>query len=190
MTNSARVGVGVEVRVVEAAASIAARSVTAMTSGSKARNSPARLALAEQRRRGSPIGSSASSARMQRGAVVGPGVGLDLDDRPDGGRVLGDELEVRLDVGRQLLGAGAGGAQPLAHVLGRLGQHRADDRPDQLGLVVEVVGDQPGAADPGALGDPRERGVAVAQLGDRVDRGSDDLSPPGGGRHRVVYSHE
>ena len=53
------------------------------------------------------------------------------------------------------------------------------DLPDEVVLAGEVVADH-ALADVDPLGDASDRRLSEADLGDRVDRGCDDLSAPGG----------
>ena len=64
-------------------------------------------------------------------------------------------------------------------------EHLADDLGDQVVFAGEVVADH-ALADAEPYRDTRERGVRVANFGDRVDRSLDDLRPSGAAHERAV----
>ena len=66
-----------------------------------------------------------------------------------------------------------------------------DERRDEVVLAGEVIADQPGARQPGPLGDPCERRLAEALLGDHRNGRVEDLCTPGRrGGGALSYLHE
>ena len=155
--------------------SMAARIARIITHGSKSQNSPAPCPL----RICSTWAARFVLRRVEEG--VRPGVARRevpriSTMRREVVRVLGEQVEVALDGGAQAGRVALLGLDTGAGVRLRDPQHLGDDLAHQVAPAVEVVGDHPRAAQPGALRDLRERGPVVTGLGDDVDRRGDDLS--------------
>jgi len=117
-------------------------------------------------------------ALVDAGALRGD-VPHDVDQRPDGGGVLADEGDVRLDVGAQHRDMAVGGCDACLHE--RVGDllDLGDARGEQVVLAREVVADHAGARQARVLRDLAERRLGVADVGYYLDRRRHDLSPPG-----------
>jgi hypothetical protein len=137
-----------------------------MIAGSKSdRNSPVFWKLA------SIAASTAAPASSAERLIA---LARDLDDRDEVIAVIAHEREARLDVGPERPRTGRLGDDPRSHVLLCLGEDLCDDRPDQILLAGEVVGDH-ALADPRPLGDASQRCQPITELGDRLNRRRDDL---------------
>jgi hypothetical protein len=114
-------------------------------------------------------------------AAAGPAVDLDDGDHVVAGLI--HEGEVRLDVRVERARARRLRLDPRADVLTASPEHLGDYRPEEVLLAGEVVSED-ALARSGSLRDAGQRCLAIAELGDRVDRRGGNLRPPCGGDER------
>jgi hypothetical protein len=86
-------------------------------------------------------------------------------------------LHVRLDIAAHGVTGRVRCANPSLHGRAELANHLSRHLRHQIVPVNEMVGDQPSTADLRPLRDHDERGTLVADIGDRLDSGLDDLGP-------------
>ena len=155
--------------------SIEARSDRATTSGAKSRNSPAAW---PSRSRAASASTASDPPRRRRVTRRVPEATRTewrsvLECRCDAGQ----ELQIRLEVGPQL--RRCAGCRRYARLHERCGiaEHRIHDLREQLVLAVEVIRDDALARpDPGR--DRRQRRTAMTDLGEQLDRRSENLLTP------------
>jgi hypothetical protein len=148
--------------------------VTAIITGSNARNSPPDCPLANN----CASTSTGTSSRRLDLRVFDVEVAHDLHGRAGVVGTLVQETQIGAQVRGQLASGGRLGLERRNHYLLRTGADVLQRPGHDLVLGAEVVGDQTGTAQSGSLDNLSERRARVPAFGEQSDDGFEDLGLP------------